>query len=105
MPVHRQLHDKRGSVYAYPDELRDWRESRQLHDASEDEPPDRQLHDPESERAGTGAASLDNPEIRSPALFGIPETDSEATGELKPGSQPNPPEWRTATNLEATGKT
>src|ERR1700733_13408683 len=96
MPVHRQLHNKRGSVYEYPDELRDWRESRQLHDATEDEPPDRQLHGPEPELAGTGTASLDYPEIRSPARFGIPGTDSEATGELKPGSQPNPPQWWTA---------
>jgi TolB-like protein len=96
MPVHRQLHNKRGSVYAYPDELRDWRESRQLHDATEDEPPDRPLHGPEPELAGTGTASLDYPETRSPARFGIPGTDSEATGEPKPGSQPNPPQWWTA---------
>jgi TolB-like protein/Tfp pilus assembly protein PilF len=105
MPVHRQLHNKRGSVYAYPNELRAWWESRQLHDASEDEPPDRQRHDPESELAGTGTASRDDPEIQPAALFGIPETDSDGTGELRPGSQLHPPTWRTATNLEATGKT
>jgi TolB-like protein/tetratricopeptide (TPR) repeat protein len=105
MPVHRQLHNKRGSVYAYPNELRDWWESRQLHDAIEEEPPDRQPHDPEPELAGTGTASRDGPEIHPAALSGIPETDSEATGELRPGSQPHPPKWRTATNLEATGKT
>jgi TolB-like protein/tetratricopeptide (TPR) repeat protein len=96
MPVHRQLHNKRGSVYAYPDELRDWWESRQLHDATEDEPPDRQLHDPEPELAGTGTASREYPEIRPPALFGIPEIDSEATGELRPGSKPHRPQWWTA---------
>lgn len=30
MPVHRHLHDKRGSVYAVPAELDSWRESRKL---------------------------------------------------------------------------
>ncbi len=30
MPVHRHLHDKRGSVYALASELDDWRESRKL---------------------------------------------------------------------------
>jgi tetratricopeptide (TPR) repeat protein len=29
LPVHRHHHDKRGSVYAYPSELDQWRESRQ----------------------------------------------------------------------------
>jgi TolB-like protein/Tfp pilus assembly protein PilF len=96
MPVHRQLHNKRGSVYAYPDELRDWWESRQLHNATEDEPPDRQLHGPEPELAGTGTASPDDPEIHPAALSGTPETDSEATEELRAGSQPHPSPWRTA---------
>ena len=31
MPVHRHLHDKRGSVYAYSSELDAWFESRRLH--------------------------------------------------------------------------
>jgi TolB-like protein/tetratricopeptide (TPR) repeat protein len=97
MPVHRQLHNKRGSVYAYPDELRDWWKSRQLHDATEDELPDRQPHDPEPEPAGTGTASRDDPEVHPAALSGIPETDSEAIGELRSGSQPHPSPWRTAT--------
>jgi TolB-like protein/tetratricopeptide (TPR) repeat protein len=97
MPVHRQLHNKRGSVYAYPDELRDWWESRQLHDATEDEPPDRQLHDPEPEPTGTGTASRDDPKIHPAALAGIPEPYSEAPGELRPGSQPHSSPWRTAT--------
>jgi TolB-like protein/tetratricopeptide (TPR) repeat protein len=30
MPVHRHLHDKRGSVYAVPSELKEWLESRRL---------------------------------------------------------------------------
>jgi TolB-like protein/Flp pilus assembly protein TadD len=84
MPVHRQLHNKRGSVYAYPNELRSWWESRQLQDATEDEPPDRQLHDPEAELAVNGTASRDSPEIPPAALSGIPETGSEATGKTFP---------------------
>jgi TolB-like protein/Tfp pilus assembly protein PilF len=84
MPVHRQLHNKRGSVYAYPDELRDWWESRQLHDATEDEPPDRRLHDPEAELAVNGTANRDSPEIHPAALSGIPETGGQAAGKLFP---------------------
>src|ERR1700753_4044511 len=68
MPVHRQLHNKRGSVYAYPNELRSWWESRQQRDVSEDKPRDRQLHDPEGELTVAGTASHESPEIR-PAAF------------------------------------
>jgi TolB-like protein/Tfp pilus assembly protein PilF len=84
MPVHRQIHNKRGSVYAYPNELRAWWESRQLQDATEDEPPDRPLHDPEAEVAVNGSASRVPPEIHPAALSGIPETGSEATGKTFP---------------------
>jgi TolB-like protein/Tfp pilus assembly protein PilF len=84
MPVHRQLHNKLGSVYAYPNELRAWWESRQLQDATEDEPPDRQLHGPEAELAVNGTASRDSPEIHPAALSEIPETGSEATGKTFP---------------------
>jgi hypothetical protein len=84
MPVHRQLHNKRGSVYAYPNELRAWWESRQLQDATEDELRDRQLHDPEPELAVSGTASRDHPEIHPAVLSGIPETDSEATSKTFP---------------------
>lgn len=38
MPVHRHLHDKRGSVYAVPAELDSWRESRKLRLEEEEEP-------------------------------------------------------------------
>ena len=38
MPVHRHLHDKRGSVYAIPAELDAWRESRRLRLGAEAEP-------------------------------------------------------------------
>jgi TolB-like protein/Tfp pilus assembly protein PilF len=39
MPVHRHLHDKRGSVYAIPSELDAWKESRGQALAEEDESP------------------------------------------------------------------
>jgi TolB-like protein len=97
LPVHRQLHDKRGSVYAYPDELRDWWESRQLHDAAEAQPPDRQVHDPEPDLAGTGTANLGHPEIRPPGPDGIPHADSASTtGKPRTGPPPQPPRWRAA---------
>src|SRR5580692_6906584 len=39
MPVHRHVHDKRGSVYAIPEELDDWVRSRNPRvDESEKEP-------------------------------------------------------------------
>ena len=84
MPVHRQLHNKRGSVYAYPNELRAWWESRQLQDATDGEPPDRQLHDPGAELAVNGTASRASPEIHPAALSGLPETGREATGKTFP---------------------
>ena len=37
MPVHRHLHDKRGSVYALASELSDWQQSRRLHPAEDEE--------------------------------------------------------------------
>ena len=65
MPVHRQLHDKRGSVYAYPDELRDWWKSRKLPETKEHERPDQQTQNPEPELLP--AASRNHPKITPPA--------------------------------------
>lgn len=39
MPVHRHLHDKRGSVYALASELDAWRQSRKLHFSEEQQEP------------------------------------------------------------------
>jgi hypothetical protein len=97
LPVHRQLHDKRGSVYAYPDELRDWWESRRLHEAPQAEPPDRQVHDPKPDRARAGTASRDHSEISPPGPNGMPEADcASTTGERRRGPPPQPPRSRAA---------
>src|ERR1051326_3450316 len=39
MPVHRHLHDRMGSVYAFRAELDDWARSRSLRSASDKAPP------------------------------------------------------------------
>jgi Tol biopolymer transport system component len=49
MPVHRHLHDKRGSVYALPDELNLWRDRRRLPPAP---------HENESGTNGASTAGL-----------------------------------------------
>src|SRR3954462_10752134 len=55
LPVHRQLHEKRGSVYAYTGELDAWRQSRRLpeanpapsaHQASQGAEPEIHVEDP-----------------------------------------------------------
>jgi len=51
MPVHRHLHDKQGSVYAFRSELDVWSESRRNATAQNEEPPSEQV-------AQTGTASL-----------------------------------------------
>ena len=38
MPVHRHLHDKRGTVYAYIGELEAWRQSRMVNDTAHLQP-------------------------------------------------------------------
>ena len=43
LPVHRQLHEKRGSVYAYTGELDAWRQSRRLPEQEGSDPPERLL--------------------------------------------------------------
>ena len=55
MPVHRHLHDTRGSVYALPKELDAWRNRRQPPDESEIKP-----------RAETPVAQIAEPPARAP---------------------------------------
>ena len=55
LPIHRQLHEKRGSVYAYSAELDVWRESRRLLE------PDRS--DPLEQNLPNGDQARDKPDV------------------------------------------
>src|ERR1700744_1762609 len=52
LPVHRLLHDKRGSVYAYAHELEAWRKSRQ---PREIEAPVKDTPGPATDQPGNGS--------------------------------------------------
>src|SRR6202051_1334906 len=43
MPVHRHLHDKRGSVYALTEELDRWMQSRRLSEADPESQPEAEI--------------------------------------------------------------
>ncbi len=62
LPVHRLLHDKGSSIYAYPSELRAWWESRKLHEATPVQPPDQKTPAPESEIAAVAQTRQDRAE-------------------------------------------
>ena len=49
LPVHRLLHEKRSSVYAYTDELDAWWKSRKLQETVSAEPPNERLRGVEHE--------------------------------------------------------
>jgi TolB-like protein/Tfp pilus assembly protein PilF len=66
MPVHRQLHNKRGSVYAYPDELRHWWESRKLPETPENDGPALQAQNPEIVTPYSKVTSHHHPKSRPP---------------------------------------
>src|SRR5437016_4304508 len=68
LPVHRLLHEKRGTVYAYSHELESWWESRQPHEAVSAEPLNQQLHGAERDLVIAGTAKQDHPDIRVPPL-------------------------------------
>lgn len=56
MPVHRHLHDKRGSVYAVPKELDSWRRGRQLKLDEPESEPDSEVKTAESIEPHPGAS-------------------------------------------------
>lgn len=56
MPVHRHVHDKRGSVYALPDELDAWIESRSLRGGEPEKKPEAEIS--AAVPIGQGAASV-----------------------------------------------
>jgi hypothetical protein len=62
MPVHRHVHEKRGSVYALPEELDAWVESRRLRGDESEEKPEPEMTP--SARSGQFA-----PPARSPRLW------------------------------------
>src|SRR3954452_14311394 len=68
LPVHRLLHEKRSSVYAYPDELEAWWNSRKSHEAVRAEPPHQQLDGLEREMPVAETARQSHPDIRGPTL-------------------------------------
>lgn len=86
LPVHRLLHEKRGTVYAYSDELEAWWESRQSHNSISAGPFNQELPEPELEAAFAETAKSDV-ETFVPTLDGTSETDGSGTEERSPGSQ------------------
>src|SRR5262249_33513757 len=83
LPVHRLLHEKRGSVYAYADELDAWWNSRKLQDGTSAESPNEQLHDLGHEVAVAPPEEQGHPEIRGPTLDDKCETETLEAGEQK----------------------
>jgi TolB-like protein/Tfp pilus assembly protein PilF len=81
LPVHRLLHEKRSSVYAFTDELDAWLKSRNLQDGANAEPPDEQPCDLEQEMVIAEPEKQRHPEIRGPTLEDQYETGSQASGE------------------------
>ena len=72
LPVHRLLHEKRGSVFAYSDELEAWWESRQSHNSVSGAPLSQELHESELEAPFAETAKGDA-ETFVPTLDGTSE--------------------------------
>jgi TolB-like protein/Tfp pilus assembly protein PilF len=89
LPVHRLLHEKRGSVYAYTDELDAWWKSRKSQEVSAELP---ELHHPEHGIPIAEPEEPGYPEIRGPTLDYRYKTDSQATGE--PRTRPLARRWQ-----------
>jgi Tol biopolymer transport system component len=90
LPVYRQLHEKRGSVYAYAAELESWWESRKsCNGVSADSPNQQQRHDPEREMFVAETTKQGDLET----VDRIPVTESMATQDA-PGSRAEPSRWR-----------
>src|SRR5215467_7908800 len=63
LPVHRLLHEKRGSVYAYSEDLDLWWSSRKSQDEGSGESPSKHTQDVEQELAIAGPENRGYPEI------------------------------------------
>jgi len=86
LPVHRLLHEKRGSVYAYSDELEAWWESRQSNNSVRAGPLNQELHEPELEGAFAETAKGD-PDTFVPTLDVTSDTDGSGAEERSLGSR------------------
>jgi TolB-like protein/Tfp pilus assembly protein PilF len=86
LPVHRLLHEKRGSVYAYSDELEAWWESRQSQNSIRAGPLNQELDEPELEAAFAETAKSDA-ETFVPGFDGTSAADGSGTEERSPGSR------------------
>ena len=78
LPVHRLLHEKRSTVYAYSDELDAWRKSRKSQAAANVDPSDDQPRDLEHEMVIAEYEKRGHPEVRGPTLEDQYETGSQA---------------------------
>jgi TolB-like protein/Tfp pilus assembly protein PilF len=97
LPVHRLLHEKGSSIYAYADELEIWFKSRKSHNALGAEFPHQQVNDLECEMPLAEKATQSQPEIRGPTLDGRHETDSPTPGEPRRRARTQPPRrWKVA---------
>jgi TolB-like protein/Tfp pilus assembly protein PilF len=86
LPVHRLLHEKRGTVYAYTHELEAWWESRQPHEPVNAEPPNKQLNGEERDLVIARTAKQSHPDIRVPPLDERDDTGNLLT--VEPTSVP-----------------
>src|SRR5215467_4027135 len=90
LPVHRLLHEKRGSVYAYTDELDAWWKSRKSQDEATAESHNEQLLNLQHEMLISAPEKQGHPEIRGPTLDDQYEIDSQETGEPRTKSPARP---------------
>src|SRR5450755_1165109 len=68
LPVHRLLHEKRSSVYAFTDELDAWFKSRHSQDAANADSPEEQPYDLEQKMVIDEPEKQHHPEIRDPTV-------------------------------------
>ncbi len=78
LPVHRLLHEKRSTVYAYSDELDAWWKSRKSQAAANVDSSDEQPGDLEHEMVIAEYEKRGHPEVRGPTLEDQYETGSQA---------------------------
>jgi TolB-like protein/Tfp pilus assembly protein PilF len=94
LPVHRLLHDKRSSVYAYSGELQTWRESRRFQEANSAPSDHQATHDEERE------IHIEDPLIaRYLQVNESRDAENPAAREFVVGTQPKSSSWQPAVIL------